>query len=258
MDEPAAKTTSARILWMHRWSPRLLSFRISREAGFRFVPGQFARLGLLKENGTPVWRAYSMASATWDDYLEFYSIVVPDGAFTSQLEKLAVGDELMIERQAIGFFTTNRFADGRDLWMLATGTGLAPYLAILQDQTTWQRFERLILVHCARTGEDLAYRDEIAALRQHPLWAEQGHKLIYQPVATREVLAGALHARLPELVRNASLESALGIPLSLDASRIMICGSPEMVRDTHKALMERGFRLSRLAAPAQIAVENAW
>ena len=258
MDAPADKWTSTRILWMHRWSPRLLSFRLSREAGFRFVPGQFARLGLVKENGAPVWRAYSMASATWDEHLEFYSIVVPDGAFTSRLEKMQVGDTLMIERQAIGFFTTNRFADGRDLWMLGTGTGLAPYLAILQDETTWQRFERLILVHGARSGEDLAYQAEIAALRSHPLWAEHGHKLIYQGVTTRDTLAGALHARLPELISSGSLEAALDIPLSLEASRIMICGSPAMVQDTHKALMARGFRLSRLAAPAHIAVENAW
>ena len=249
---------SARILWVRRWSPRLLSFRIEREPGFRFVPGQFARLGCVSPDGVPVWRAYSMASANWDDYLEFYSILVPGGAFTSQLVGLTVGDSLMIERKPNGFFTTNRFADGRDLWMLATGTGLAPYLSILQDETTWQRFERLILVHGAREAVDLAYRDEIAALRAHPLRAEHGHKLIYQPVVTREVLAGALPARIPELIRSGRLEEAVGLPLGLDESRVMICGSPEMVRDCHKALMERGFRLSRLAAPAQIAVENAW
>ncbi len=254
----APRHTTASLLWIHRWSPRLLSFRISRERGFRFVPGQFARLGLLKENGAPVWRAYSMTSATWDEHLEFYSIVVPDGAFTSRLEKLRVGDEIMIEGAANGFFTTNRFADGRDLWMLGTGTGLAPYLAILQDESTWLRFERLIVVHCARVAEDLAYRNEIAALRLHPLWAAHGHKLIYQPVATRETVPGALHARIPELVRDGSLEATVGLPFSLADSRFMICGSPDMVRDTHKALMDRGFRLSRLAAPAQIAVENAW
>lgn len=258
MDETGDKVRTSRILWMHRWSPRLLSFRLTRAPGFRFVPGQFARLGLTKANGAPVWRAYSMASASWEDYLEFYSIVVPDGAFTSRLEQLAVGDEVMIESQPFGFFTTNRFADGRDLWLLGTGTGLAPYMAILQDESTWQRFEHLILVHCARNGEDLAYRHEIAALRTHPLWAEHGHKLIYQPVATRESLPGALQARIPELLRDGTLESRVGIPLTLENSRIMICGSPEMVHDTHKALMARGFSLSRLAAPAQIAVENAW
>lgn len=262
MDRPDtprdARSSVAPLTWLHRWSPRLLSFRIPREAGFRFTPGQFARLGLIKENGAPVWRAYSMVSAPWSDFLEFYSIVVPDGEFTSRLERLEVGDTLMIERSATGFFTTNRFVGGHDLWMLATGTGLAPYLSILQDETTWQRFERLILVHCARTGDDLAYQAEIAALRSHPLWAEHGHKLIYQPVVTREVRAGALHARIPDLVQSGALETALGIPFDDDASRFMICGSPEMVRDTHRALMGRGFRLSRLAAPGHIAVENAW
>ncbi len=257
-DDLNARTRRATITWMLRWSPRLLSFRIERDPGFRFVPGQFARLGLLKENGAPVWRAYSMTSASWDDFLEFYSIVVPDGEFTSRLEKLGVGDTLMIEKAANGFFTTNRFADGRDLWMFGTGTGLAPYLSILQDETTWQRFERLILVHGARVGADLAYRDEIAALRHHPLWAEHSHKLIYQPVATREAVLGALQARIPELIGNGGLEAALDIPFTDAASRFMICGSPDMVRDTHKALMARGFRLSRLAAPGHIAVENAW
>ena len=259
MDAPNDKFHPARILWLRRWSPRLLSFRLSREPGFRFVPGQFARLGLHQTNGVPVWRAYSMASATWDDYLEFYSIIVPDGAFTSHLAQMQVGDELMMERQPFGFFTTNRFADGRDLWMLGTGTGLAPYLAILQDESTWTRFERLILVHCARNTDDLAYREEIAALREHPLWAGHGHKLIYQPVSTRDdTVPGALHARIPALLQSGELEAHLGIPLSLADSRIMICGSPSMVHDTHKALLGRGFRLSRLAAPAQIAVENAW
>ncbi len=258
MSDTAGTRRTAPILWMHRWSPRLLSFRLAREPGFRFVPGQFARLGLTQTSGVPVWRAYSMASATWDDYLEFYSIIVPDGAFTSRLQQLVVGDSVMIENQPFGFFTTNRFADGRDLWLLGTGTGLAPYLAILQDENTWQRFARLILVHCARTAEDHAYREEIAALRDHPLWAEHGHKLIYQPVATREALPGVLRARIPDLLRDGTLEAQLGVPLTLQDSRIMICGSPAMVHDTHKALLERGFRLSRLAAPAQIAVENAW
>lgn len=248
----------ARILWIHRWSPRLLSFRLSRAPGFRFVPGQFARLGLTKANGAPVWRAYSMASAGWDDYLEFYSILVPDGDFTSRLAQLTVGDEVMMENQPFGFFTTNRFADGRDLWLLATGTGLAPYLAILQDESTWRRFERIVLVHGARYDEDLAYRQEIAALRDHPLWAEHGHKLIYQPIATREAVPGALQARIPDLLGDGRLEAQLGLTLNLEDSRIMICGSPGMVHDTHQALMARGFRLSRLAAPAQIAVENAW
>ena len=170
-------------------------------------------LSRLREGNPPPMSMYSMASASWDDYLEFYSILVPGGAFTSQLVGLKVGDRLMIERKPNGFFTTNRFADGRDLWMLATGTGLAPYLSILQDETTWQRFERLILVHGAREAVDLAYRDEIAALRAHPLWAEHGHKLIYQPVVTREPLAGALPARIPELIRDGRLEAAVGLGL---------------------------------------------
>ena len=252
------KFTRERILWTHTWSPRLVSFKISRARGFRFTPGQFARLGVVKPGGGMVWRAYSMVSATWDDHLEFLSILVPGGAFTSVLAELGPGDEILVDKQAQGFFTTDRFADGRDLWMLAAGTGLAPYLTILQEPRTWERFERLLLVHSVREAADLAYREEISALRAHPLWEEHGHKLQYQPIVTREDSPGALNKRIPELFSDGSLVEALDCPLSPEARRLMICGSPQMVESTHKQLMKMGYRLSRLSAPAQLAVENAW
>ncbi len=252
------KFTRERILWMHKWSQRLISFRISRAAGFRFTPGQFARLGLVKANGGMVWRAYSMVSAVWDEYLEFLSILVPGGSFTAILNELVPGNEILVEKQAQGFFTTDRFTDGRDLWMLAAGTGLAPYLAILQEARTWERFERLLLVHSVRESADLAYRDEIAALREHPLWEAHGHRLSYLPVVTRGSFTGVLQRRIPDLLADGSLVDAANCPLSPEASRLMICGSPQMVASTHRQLMHMGYRLSRLTAPAQLAVENAW
>ncbi|NMG73506.1 ferredoxin--NADP reductase [Aromatoleum diolicum] len=252
------KATTARVLWKRQWTPKLLSFRIARDAAYRFVPGQFARLGLRKPNGSLVWRAYSIVSASWDDHLEFYSIIVPGGQFTSLLNSVATGDEILIERQAYGFLTTNRFTDGRDLWMLATGTGLAPFLSILQDEETWRRFERLILVHGVRETAELAYREEIVALRKHPLWAEHGERLIYQPVLSRDTHGDALRGRIPALLASQALEERTGIALTPEHSRVMVCGSPAMVEDTHRALIAKGCRLSRLSAPAQIAVENGW
>ncbi|NMG44405.1 ferredoxin--NADP reductase [Aromatoleum toluvorans] len=252
------KVTVARVLSKRSWTPKLLSFRLARAPGFRFVPGQFARLGLRKPNGSPVWRAYSIASATWDDHLEFYSIIVPGGQFTSLLNNLEAGDEVMIERAPYGFLTTNRFADGRDLWMLATGTGLAPFLSILQDEANWRRFERLVLVHGVRESAELTYREEIAALRDHPLWADVGERLSYQPVVSRDRLPQALSGRIPALLDDGTLEAHAGLRITPEHSRVMVCGSPDMVRDTHRALIAKGCRLSRLAAPAQIAVENGW
>jgi ferredoxin--NADP+ reductase len=252
------KFTTARILWKRQWTPRLLSFRLNRQPGYRFVPGQFARLGVRKPNGGLVWRAYSIVSAPWDDHLEFYSIIVPDGQFTSVLSALNEGDEVLIEKQAYGFLTTSRFADGRDLWMLATGTGLAPFLSILQDEETWRRFERLVLVHGVRDYPDLTYQDEIAALRSHPLWADRGNRLTYQPVLSRSPHDGALPGRIPALLDDGSLEARIGLAITPGHSRIMVCGNPAMVEDTHRALIAKECRLSRLAAPAQIAVENGW
>ena len=164
----------------------------------------------------------------------------------------------MIERKPNGFFTTNRFCRWPRPVDAGHGTGLAPHLAILQDETTWQRFERPDSgAWRPGGGRPGLPRREIAALRRHPLWAEHGHKLIYQPVVTREALAGRCRRASRADPRRAAGGRGGPAP-GLDESRVMICGSPEMVRDCHKALMERGFGLSRLAAPAQIAVENAW
>ncbi|MEN0107649.1 MAG: ferredoxin--NADP reductase, partial [Pseudomonas sp.] len=141
------KFTRETLLEVHPWSPTLFSLRTTRDAGFRFRAGQFARLGVKKADGSLVWRAYSMLSAPHDEHLEFFSIVVPGGEFTSELSRLQVGDELLVERQAVGYLTLDRFVDGRDLWLIGTGTGLAPFLSILQDFEVWQRYERIVLVY---------------------------------------------------------------------------------------------------------------
>uniref|UniRef100_A0ABX1N6F9 ferredoxin--NADP(+) reductase n=1 Tax=Aromatoleum buckelii TaxID=200254 RepID=A0ABX1N6F9_9RHOO len=258
MSLPADRFTTERIIAMRRWTPHLFSFRTTRDPAFRFVPGQFARLGLRKEDGSIVWRAYSMVSAPYDEHLEFYSIVVPDGEFTSRLARLAEGDEIFVEKMNYGFLTTDRFEGGRDLWLLATGTGLAPFISILHDRSTWTDYERIVLVHSVRTAAELAYRDEIARLVDHPLVGDVVHKLHYVPVVTRERVAGALSARITTLIESGELERVVGFPLDHERSRIMLCGNPQMVDDGRKLLNRLGYKLSRRAAPAQLVVENMW
>ena len=258
MPTPTDRFTTERILAIQRWTPHLFSFRTTRDPAFRFVPGQFARLGLRKEDGEVVWRAYSMVSAPYDEHLEFYSIVVPDGEFTSRLAQLAEGDEILVERTNYGFLTTDRFVDGRDLWLLATGTGLAPYISILHDPATWSDYERIVLVHSVRCEAELAYRAELADLAEHPLVGGAAHKLRYIPVVTRERVHGALQDRITTLIENGELERIAGFPLDHERSRIMLCGNPQMVDDGRKLLNRLGYKLSRRAAPAHLVVENMW
>lgn len=249
-----------RIVWRQQWTPKLFSFRLTRPAGYRFTAGQWARLGVLDAAGKPVWRAYSMVSAPYDEFLEFFSIVVPDGEFTPPLSRLQVGDTVRLDPKAFGFLTLDRFADGRDLWLLATGTGVAPFLSMLQDPATWERFENVILAYSARDRAELAYTDWLAALPQHPLVGEAvtPERWTFVPAITRQAVPGMLPQRLTLALDDGSLEAAAGRPLELASSRLMICGNPQMVDDSKSRLYQRGFRLSRQAAPAQLAFENYW
>ena len=240
------------------WSPTLFSLTCTRDAGFRFRAGQFVRLGVRRADGAVVWRAYSIVSAPHDDYLEFFSIVVPGGAFTSQLSRLKAGDSLLVEKQATGFLTLDRFSDGRDLWLIGTGTGLAPFLSILQDLEVWQRFERILLVYSARDRGELAYQPLIAELPQREWLEGAGHKLQYIPVVTREQVPGALNARVTTLIENGELERAAGLKLAPEHSRIMLCGNPQMIEDTRAVLKARQLNLALARRPGQVAVENYW
>ena len=282
------KYTRERVLSVHRWAPHLFSFRTTRPAAFRFKPGQWARLGVYRDDEHPglagltpdsirgddplhcgprfVWRAYSVVSASYDEYLEFYSIVVPDGDFTSHLSGIEVGDELLVEKASYGFLTLDRFQGGRDLWMLASGTGLAPFISVLQEPETWERFARLVLVHSVREAGELAYRDTLGALSQHPVVGEHLQadpaRLVVVPIVTRAPLGAAspatLNCRIPVAIESGQLEQAAGVALTHEHSRIMICGNPDMVDDVRDALILRGFGVSRSSKPGQIAVENYW
>jgi ferredoxin--NADP+ reductase len=240
------------------WSPSLFSLRCSRDSGFRFRAGQFARLGVQKADGTVVWRAYSMVSAPHDEFLEFFSIVVPGGEFTSELSRLKAGDSLLVDRQAYGFLTLDRFADGRDLWLLASGTGLAPFLSILQDFEVWQRFERIVLVYSARTAGELAYQSLIHGLEDLEHLTEYAGKLTYLPLVTREQAPGCLHGRITTLLTSGELERGAGLSLNPEHSRLMLCGNPQMIDDTRQLLKQRDLQLSLTRRPGQVAVENYW
>ncbi|MEW6176439.1 MAG: ferredoxin--NADP reductase [Pseudomonadota bacterium] len=252
------KFTRQRLLEVQTLTPNLFTLRTSRDPGFRFTAGQFARLGVRKPSGCIVWRAYSMVSAPHDEFLDFFSIVVPDGEFTSELSRLKVGDELLVDKQAFGFLTLDRFPDGHDLWLLATGTGIAPFLSILQDFEAWQRFERIILVYSVREARELAYQQLIAELPQRDYLEGLGTKLLYLPVVTRERVPGALHGRITTLIENGELERAADLQLTPEHSRIMLCGNPQMIEDTRAVLKARDLNLAMTRRPGQVAVENYW
>lgn len=252
------KFTRQTLLDVQPLTPSLFTLRTTRDAGFRFRAGQFARLGVTKADGSTVWRAYSMVSSPYDEFLEFFSIVVPGGEFTSELSRLEVGDTLMVDRQAFGYLTLDRFVDGRDLWLLSTGTGIAPFLSILQDFEAWEKFERIILVYSVREARELAYQALIAGLADRDYLSEHAHKLHFIPTVTREQHPGALNGRITQLLDSGALEQAAGVEMTAEHSRVMLCGNPQMIEDTRNLLKARDMQLSLTRRPGQVAVENYW
>lgn len=250
--------TTETVLALRHWTPRLLSFRTSRALDFRFTPGHYARVGLDDENHNVVWRPFSVVSGTQDPHLEFFAILVPGGDFSGPLSMLRDGDPIRVDKASYGFMTVDGFAPGKDLWLLASGTGLGAFLSILRDPALWQVYDNFVLVHSVRNANELAYRDEIAAIPNEQALAASPAQLHYVPVVTREDWPGALKARIPQLIENGQLEQAAGVKLDLQRSRIMVCGNPEMTRELRAQLTARGFRTNRRAAPGQLAFENYW
>ena len=261
------------------WTPNLFSFTVSRPDSFKFTAGQFVRLGVnpshlnyYKQQGEAgndvanealnedIFRAYSIVSSPFDEVLEFFSIVIPDGAFTSQLQHLEVGDELLLNTMPFGFLTLARYQKPlpKDLWLLATGTGLAPFLSMLQDLKTWEDYEHIILAYSARSIEELAYVDKIKSLQEDfGSLVDNPAKLIFIPVVTREPIEGALTERLPKLLLDGTLQERAGIALDVDGTHVMLCGNPDMVEDTKETLKSLGLVMNR-RGEGNIAVENYW
>jgi len=249
------KFSLEKVLSVHRWTNTLFSFTMTRPAHFKFTAGQFARIGL-KVGDELVVRAYSVVSSPFDETLEFFSIVVPEGKFTSNLQHLKVGDELYLEKIPYGYLTLARYQLPlpQDLWLLGTGTGLAPFLSMLQDFETWNKYKHINLVYSVRTQDELAYVDRIQEIAQTFGEDHTGFKFI--PIITRDPEA-ALHHRLPILIENGELERAAGLQLNPETSHVMLCGNPEMVEDTKEALKARGLTMNR-RGEGNIAVENYW
>jgi ferredoxin--NADP+ reductase len=254
----AARFTAETVLALRHWTPSLLSFRTTRAAGFRFTPGHYGRLGLDDANDGVIWRPLSVVSGAHDQHLEFFATLVPGGNFSGLLARAREGDTIRVEKASYGFLTIDHFAPGKDLWLLASGTGLGPFLSILRDPATWRAYNSAVLVHSVRHASELAYRDEIAAIPNEELLAVSPAQLKYVPVVTREPWPGALAARIPQLIEGGRLERAAGVKLDPQRSRIMVCGNPEMVRELRGQLSVRGFRINRRAEPGHLAFENYW
>lgn len=233
-----------KVQWVHHWNDHLFSFRTTRDPGFRFRNGHFVMVGLEVE-GKPLLRAYSIASANHDEFLEFFSIKVPDGALTSRLQHLEPGDEVVLSAKPVGTLVVDDLRDGERLYLFATGTGLAPYLSIIKDPETYERFPQIVLVHGVRRTSDLAYMDFInAELPGNPYLGELVRdQLLYYPTVTREPFLN--QGRITTLIENGRMGRDLGLPqLDPKTDRAMLCGSPGMLRDMRALLDDRGFEVS--------------
>tara|TARA_R110002110_G_scaffold415561_2_gene650881 strand:- start:85620 stop:86393 length:774 start_codon:yes stop_codon:yes gene_type:complete len=243
---------------VHHWTDRLFSFKTTRNQGFRFRNGHFTMIGIERE-GKPLMRAYSMASANYEHELEFFSIKVPDGPLTSQLQNIQVGDELLVNSKATGTLVQDNLLPGKHLYLIATGTGLAPFLSIIRDPEIYEQYEKVILTHGCRTVDELAYRELITEhLPQHEYLGEQVRdKLVYYPTVTREKFIN--NGRLTDLLKTGKLPADVGLPaINPDDDRFMICGSPSMLKDICKMLDARGFRESRHGQAAHYVIERAF
>ncbi|MCI4566525.1 ferredoxin--NADP reductase [Lysobacter sp. CFH 32150] len=257
------------VLDVRHWTDAYFSFTTTRDDGFRFDNGQFVMIGLEvpQPDGSlrPLLRAYSIASANWEEQLEFFSIKVANGPLTSRLQHIKPGDRVLIGRKPTGTLLIHDLHPGRNLYLLGTGTGFAPWLAIVKDPETYERFERVILCHGVRNAADLAYRDYVVnELPHHEFLGEQiTQKLRYYPATTREdfVFDGRTHrGRLTELMESGRMMADLGIE-ALDPAldRAMICGSPQMLADFRRILDSRGFTAApRIGVPGQYVFERAF
>jgi len=248
-----------RVLHVHHWNDTLFSFRTTRDPALRFRNGHFVMIGLQVE-GKPLLRAYSVASANHEEHLEFLSIKVPNGPLTSRLQHLKEGDEIIVGRKPVGTLVIDDLRPAKNLYLLATGTGLAPFMSIIKDPDVYDRFEKVVLVHGVRTVSELAYSDVIQKeLPEHEFLGEMlRDKLIYYPTVTREPFRN--RGRLTELLDSGKLTSDIGLPaLNPETDRAMLCGSPAMLEDTCKLLDSRGFKVSpRQGEQGDYVIERAF
>jgi len=243
---------------VHHWNDRVFSFRTTRDSGFRFKNGEFTMIGLEVE-GKPLMRAYSIASANYEEELEFFSIKVPDGPLTSRLQHLKIGDTVLVNSKPTGTLVLDRLQPAKRLYLISSGTGMAPFISIIKDPETYGAFDQVILTHGVRTLSDLAYEDLILReLPEHEFLGEMvREQLIYYPVVTREPFKTQGH--LNDLVESGQIFRDLGLPeASPEDDCFMICGSIPLNREMIELLTERGFKESIRGEQAQFVVERAF
>lgn len=243
---------------VRHWTDRLFSFKITRDRGFRFENGQFVMIGLPVE-GRPLLRAYSIASANHEEELEFFSIKVPNGPLTSRLAEIKPGDQILVGKKPTGTLVQDSLLPGKRLYLVATGTGLAPFVSIIKDPQVYERFEKVILVHGSRFIADLSYGEmAVGLVMQDEFLAEYvTGKLLYYPTVTREPFRH--NGRVTNLLREGKLPADLGLPaLDPGEDRVMICGSEAMLADMVGLMQELGFKEGSSSAPAQYVIEKAF
>jgi len=254
-----ATFATERVLSVHHWNDTLFSFTCTRDPGLRFQNGQFVMIGL-EVDGKPLMRAYSIVSANYEEHLEFFSIKVQNGPLTSRLQHLKVGDSLLVSRKPTGTLILDDLKPAKNLYLLATGTGLAAFTSIIKDPEAYERFEKIVLVHGVRNVNDLAYQDYIESeLPNNEFFGEQvRNQLIYYPTVTREPFRN--QGRLTDLIVSNKLTDDIGLPpLNPETDRAMLCGSPTMLTDTCNILDSRGFKVSpRIGEPGDYVIERAF
>jgi ferredoxin/flavodoxin---NADP+ reductase len=241
----------ARVLQNRHWTPALFSLRVQGPA-LKFEAGQFVRIAL-EVDGERIARPFSFINPPADPVLEFYGIVVPEGPLSPRLARLQPGDVLHVADNPSGFLVLSEVPPAEDLWLVSTGTGVAPFLSILQTETPWTRYRRVVLVHAVRRAEELVYGALIENLgKQRP------DQFNYVSFVSREAHPGSLAGRIPAALRDGRLEAAAGAAIAADRSQLMLCGNPDMLKDAVAALVERGLKKHRRRSPGQITVESFW
>lgn len=253
-----AAFTEERVLSVHHWTDKLFTFTCTRNEALRFSNGHFTMIGL-KVDGKPLLRAYSIVSPNYEEHLEFLSIKVPNGPLTSRLQHIQPGDTVIVGKKPTGTLLTDYLLPGKRLYLLSTGTGMAPFMSIIRDPEAYERYEQIILVHGVRQKDELAYHDLITQhLPQHEYLGELiAEKLLYYPTVTRESYKNM--GRVTNLIENGKLFQDLGLPaLNPAEDRVMICGSPGMLRDLKTMLEGQGFKEGSTTTPGDFVIERAF
>lgn len=241
-----------RVFQVQHWTDNLFSLQIEATVA-PFVAGQFTKISL-EVNGIRLQRAYSYVNAPQNPLLEFYLVLVPDGQLSESLYRLRAGDKLQVAKQASGFFVLSEIPDCDTLWMVATGTAIGPYLSILQESNGLDRFRQIVLIHAVRYARDLSYWPTMQKLQE-----QYAGRLKLQRIMSRETLQGALHGRIPKLISSGELEAAVDSQLSAARSHVMLCGNPQMIRETQQLLKEeRGMEKHLRRQAGQVSTEHYW